>query len=369
MKITDQIGFDSNNNDYLRASALSLMKIIFEYNDVANTNKSLAWEGSVLFPEIEIYRTHIKYQISKKVCEKVLNPGLYEYALIDLNAIKLFKRSASIPIYEQCARFKNIGKTSVIDVDEFKKIVLGSRANEGVYKEYKYFKVKILNQSVDEINKLSDINIDGIIEKKINRSVKSLQFIVSKKADLLLSNKLELIKSIYEEDLKKIGIPDSKIKLILAEYSSEEVEKAIKYTLERMADTNSPPVQKPSAYFIKTLKERYVSDIPVANQTVTKTTIKTESKETKLDEQFKKHLQLKYESAFANETPEEQNTIIATYNMNQPIRNLKINHDKPASEQAKRMFFKWYGVNKFGESTLEEKLAFAQEALENQSRK
>ena len=343
--LSDQTGFDSNNRVYLTNSALNLMKIIFEYNDISNSNKSQLWERSVLFPEIEISRSHIRYQISKKVCEKVLNPGVYEYALIDLNSIKKFRNSASIPIYEQCVRFKSIGKTSVIDLDEFKQIVLGSNALDGIYKEYKYFKLKILNKSVTEINQWSDINIDEVIETKINRCVKTLQFIVSNKNDLAQVDKVEVIKSIYEDDIKKIGLPDSKIKTILSQHCSSDVENAIKYTLARMGDNKTAAIKNPSAYFMKVLKEKYVFvENDVVNFKPTVESVQPSKIDDDLQIEIKRKKNEDYQKAFFLETMIDQNLIISKYNDYQKIKNLKIIKDKKnISEQAMRMFYNWYG--------------------------
>ena len=48
------VGFDSNNREYLKQSAEQLMRIVFEWDVVAPQHKRVLWKASVLFPEVEI---------------------------------------------------------------------------------------------------------------------------------------------------------------------------------------------------------------------------------------------------------------------------------------------------------------------------
>ena len=84
----NDIDFDSKNTRYLADSARQLMSMIFEW-DVYGKGTT-KFKASVLFPEVEITGSEIRYQISSQMRKQVLNPSMF--AIVDLTMIKKLKR-------------------------------------------------------------------------------------------------------------------------------------------------------------------------------------------------------------------------------------------------------------------------------------
>ena len=106
------IGFDSNNRQYLRESAEALMRIVHEWDVLAPTAKRVQWKASVLFPEVEIENTLLRFQVSSQLLAQVRNPAVY--AFIDESISRRFRRGPTFAIYQHCFRFVKVGKTSEV---------------------------------------------------------------------------------------------------------------------------------------------------------------------------------------------------------------------------------------------------------------
>lgn len=85
-------------------------------------------------------------------------------------------------IYTICARWKDKDATPVFKIDELKKMLglIDERGNEQ-YKQIGQFKQFVLNESVKQINKHTDLEISYILHKK-GRSFESVAFQIKKRA-------------------------------------------------------------------------------------------------------------------------------------------------------------------------------------------
>ena len=175
--LAEDVGFDSNNRQYLKESAEALMRIVFEWDVMSPTNKR-PWKASVMFPEVEIHADVIRYQISSQLRELIVKPEIY--AVIDMNVVRRFRRASSLAIWEFCVRFEKIGRTTEVQWEQFRDMILGETAEARTYQEYKYFKAKVLKPAIAEVNSESNLTID-LVEAKIGKRVTSLRFEVHKK--------------------------------------------------------------------------------------------------------------------------------------------------------------------------------------------
>ena len=244
------IGFDSNNRAYLIDSARALMGIIFEWDVIAPEGKRKLWKASVLFPEVEIRPDTIRYQISRPLREQVLTPEMY--AMIDLNVLKRFRRASSLALYEHCLRFEKIHRTTEVEWQLLRDMLMGESADAKSYQEYKVFKDKVLKVAIAEVNALSDIEIE-LIEKKLGRRVQTLAFNVRKEREHV-PEQIDHDENVLDiGEMVKIGILQSEARQLVKKYSHQQIVSAISYTKKRLTDKKSSKIENPAAYLRKSL--------------------------------------------------------------------------------------------------------------------
>lgn len=276
-------------------AARALMAVIFEWDVISpEVKKKQVWKASVLFPEVEIRPDVIRYQISRQVLEQVLSPEMY--ALIDLNILKRFRRASSLALYEHCLRFERIKRTSEVEWNLFRDIILGDGSDATSYKEYKVFKDKVLKQAIAEINALSDISVE-LQETKIGRRVHALW------------------------------------------------------------DQKSAKLENPAAYFRRALSGRWAATeapAPPARANSRKKDAALDIAALYKVEQIKEATRY-----FQELTPEDQKHLVGEYNQMDIAPSLKIKGSKPG-RAAQTEFYGWLAVRTWGEPKPEELLRFAQ---------
>ncbi len=362
--MTEDIGFDSHNREYLRNSALELMRIVFEWDVIAPEKKRVLWKASVLFPEVEIRGDRIRYQISSQLRERVLNPDMY--ALIDLNVVRKFRRASSLAIYEHCIRFVTLGHTAEVEWEKFRDIALGESAESKSYKEYKYFKQKVLKPAIAEINSESDITVE-LREQLNGRRIEKLLFLVEKKsaqveAEPADEKQLELVGEVV-----RIGVPQSEAKKLVKQYPADEMKAALDYTRKRSNDKKAQKLENPAAYFRQALTHKWglVDDIELKGEAKRPRPAVTGAPS--VEEAFALRQMETATGYFKELDVADQDELIHRYNEGQPTPALQIKKSK-STRASQTAFFKWLALDTWGPPTPSELLQFAQELLNAHSR-
>jgi len=357
IQLSEVIGFDSNNRDHLRDSAERLMNIIFEWDVLAPEYKRVQWKASVLFPEIELRRDAIRYQISSQMREKLTNPEIY--AVIDMTIVRRFRRVSALATWEHCVRFEKIGRTNEVQWELFRDMILGESSEKQTYQEYKYFKSKVLNPAIAEINAVSNHTVE-MIESKHGKRVVGLQFLVRKKATPEeVVNDERLIE--LGADLAKLGVPQSETKKLAAHHPLDEIRNALEYTKRRMADRKQATLDNPAAYFRHTLVHRYASGpevIPAAEE-------RSNRKGVDIKEAFAAHLIGEAEQYFGELDVDDQTALVNRYNEQQSVTTLLVK--SRMTKVARIAFLQWLAIDTWGEPTADDLLAFAQSQLNKAS--
>lgn len=352
------VGFDSNNREYLKQSAEQLMRIVFEWDVVAPEHKRVLWKASVLFPEVEIRPDILRYQISRQLRDHVLNPEMY--ALIDMNVVRKFRKAASIPIYEFCVRFEKINITAEVPWQEFRDMVLGESSEaKASYAEYKYFKQKVLNPCITEINTESTVSI-ALLETKIGRRVNTIRFSVERKPEVSTEGEaisdeqhLELV-----GEMVRLGVPQSEAKKLMRNHSAGDVRAAIDFTKKRNAEKRGNKLENPAAYFRQALTAGWAKaqDVDVKHAApAVKDGIDP------LEEEFELQRMADAEGYFKELDPPDQTRLIEAYNAQQETPQLRVS--KKQSRASKTAFLRWVAVETWGVATAEDLLKFAKQKL------
>lgn len=351
------VGFDSNNREYLKQSAEQLMRIVFEWDVIAPQHKRVLWKASVLFPEVEIRPDMLRYQISRQLRDHVLDPEMY--ALIDMNVVRKFRRAASIPIYEFSVRFEKIKITAELPWQEFRDMVLGDNSEAKAYAEYKYFKQKVLNPCIAEINAESNISI-ALLETKIGRRINTIRFSVEKKPDQAVEDAtlsdeqhLELV-----GEMVRLGVPQSEAKKLMRNHKADQVRAAVDFTKKRNVDKKAAKLENPAAYFRQALAQGWglAEDVEVKRAApAIKDGIDP------LEEEFELQRISEAEGYFNELDPSDQTRLIEGYNEQQQTPQLRVT--KKQSRAAKTAFLRWVALTTWGEATAADLLQFAKQKL------
>lgn len=348
--LAQSIGFDSHNRQYLKESAEALMTIVFEWDVIAPSNKRIHWKASVLFPEIEIRSDVVRYQLSSQMRERMINPDIY--ALIDMSVVRRFRRAPSLAIWEFCIRFEKIGRTAEVPWTQFRDMVLGEMADSTTYQEYKYFKSKVLNPAMAEINAESN-HLVSLQEAKVGKRVSSLRFEVAKKQEALPLNPpvaLELLGAMVE-----LGVPQSEARKLMGQHSDEAIRAALAYTHERRHDTRQRKLEHPAAYFRQALLQGYAQARATSGGAEEPCPIMD------LRQAYAQEQLVHAEGYFKELDASDQAQLVERYNTQQPTRQLQVK--KRVTALSRAAFLRWLVQQTWGEPSNEELLAFAQKML------
>jgi hypothetical protein len=356
----NDIDFDSRNTHYLAESARELMSMIFEWDVYGKENTR--FKASVLFPEVEITTSEIRYQISSQMRKQVLNPAMF--AIVDLTMIKKLKRGGSIAIYENCVRFVNTGMTTPVEWGRFRDMILGATAGGSTYDEYKYFKAKVLKLCIAEVNSQTDITIE-LIEHKRGRSVQNIQFKVSRK-EMGEENPVDEDVMQMIGELVNLGVPQSESRRMVRQYSLEDLDSALKYTQKKIIEKSrkGDPITTPGAYYRRALQGKWALTVEDAleKKTVKKQDFSSSSttSESSLEEAFASRRRQEAQLYFQELDLPEQDDFISRYNMSQPVLPLQIKQKKNG-KGAEIVFLNWIASETWGEPSKDDILAFAKE--------
>ncbi len=341
------VGFDSNNRQYLKESAEALMRIVFEW-DVIATSPKRPWKASVMFPEVEIHADVIRYQISSQLRQLIVKPEIY--ALIDMNVVRRFRRASSLAIWEFCVRFEKIGHTAEVPWEDFRDMILGETAEARTYQEYKYFKAKVLKPAIVEINAASNLSIE-LVETKVGKRVAALRFQLVKKetpqgeaADD--GRALEMI-----GELVRLGLMQSEARRLVKAHALDELQAALDYTRRRMADTRAGKLDNPAAYFRHAVQHRYAMPDGVAEARPAPPVPRLDLREAWLAGQHGEA-----ERYFKELDPEDQSALMERYNA-QAVAALRLK--KKPTKAAETAFRRWLVMDTWGEPSAQDLLEFA----------
>lgn len=359
--MSNAIGFDSNNRAHLVDSARALMSIAFEWDVISSdSKKEQIWKASVLFPEVEIRPETIRYQISRHVVEQVLTPEMY--ALIDLNVLKRFRRASSLGIYEHCVRFERIKRTSEVEWNLFRDILMGEGSDAKSYKEYKVFKDKVLKPAIAEVNSVSDIRIE-LKEIKIGRRVHAVSFNIERvKPDLVDLVDDEISLQLVGEMIS-LGISQAEANKLSRKFKKEEISAALKYTKKRLSDKKAAKLENPAAYFRRALSDSWAASDAVVTDKVSVQS-KAQGSSPDIASMYEVERIKEASKYFDEQNPEGRQSLIDEYNCSDIAPSLKIKRSKPGKAVQSR-FFSWLAMKIWGHPTPEDLLKFAQKIFDN----
>lgn len=163
--LAEAAGFDSNDHQLLRDALEALVDVKIRWN-VLDEQGDEEWGVSSFLAQAVTRNGRCRYAYPPDLRRKLFNPSVY--ARINLAVQERFAGAYSLALYENCVRYRRVGTTGWIGVDQWRDL-LG--VGEGQYAAFKYFKRDVILPSVKEVNGESDIRVTPEYRRERRRIV------------------------------------------------------------------------------------------------------------------------------------------------------------------------------------------------------
>ena len=252
--LTKLIGYDSHDHKKIKQSLMDLLATVIEWNivDGDKIDKNGTWNASSIIADASITGSTCSYSYSNKMRKLLYHPSMY--GRLNMQVQAKFQSSYGLALYENCNRYQDIGQTPWFDLDKFRKLM---GVDDAKYKIFRDFKVRVLDKSVEEVNKFSPLVVEPKL-KKINRRVVAVQFLIKRPKDIAIettSNKLaekqlpDVLKDYY-------GFSAKQISDILKQYDEQYITEKIKL-VESSSSFIAGKIKNLGKYLLSAINDDY----------------------------------------------------------------------------------------------------------------
>jgi len=292
------LGWDESNNiERLQDILRKLASTVVEFNIMEDGKE--AWRVMSMLSYGEVKDGICSYRYDEYLAERLYDPEIY--ATINIGIQRRFDGSYALTLYENCLRYKLVGSTGWWELDRFKKIIGASAA---VYDEFKYLKRDVIMKPIEEINRISDIQLVPEFQKQ-GRKVTAVRFLITE------NPQQTLLKPIIQDDHEAIreteifkrllehGIGE-RLAILWILQDEDRAQKVVEYVEAR---ARKKQVKGTTAGYIRTLYESdaVVGKTPFEEKKEQEDQGKIEEKQRKLQEKRCSELEAKYIREHINE--------------------------------------------------------------------
>lgn len=337
------IGYkDSSNRRYVMGELLSLMKEHVVWDATTNPlDRKIS--ASTLLADVThlVDQKAFEFSFSPKLREALLDPKIWQR--IDLLISQRFRSMGSGPLYEWCKRYERIGMTSRWSWEDFRHAVVGIIESDSIYSQYKFFKSKILNRAIAEVNELTDIEVT-LIPHKAGRVVEQIQFKVTRKqgnlsvdVDSQVLIEPSSTTSLLEEVLQ-LGVAPNKAAQVMNDFTDEQVRAALHHTVLRDAAKDKEPLKNRASFFVSSIENGYARPTGGPGKADAGASARRSAlSDAELREAFMCSRDGKAEIAFLEMPLDEQAEMLQRYNAG--VRNDKLAYDPARSTKLGKTAF------------------------------
>lgn len=258
------IGYDSNDYKTVKAALMKLLSTVLEWNlvDRDADDGSEIWNASSIIADASIKGAVCTYSYSKRMKELLYMPEMY--GRINMSVQAKFQSSYGLALYENCIRYKNLNFTPWMEWSLFRKLM---GVDEKKYIIFRDFKKRVLDKATQEVNQLSDIDVEPELVKESGKVV-SIRFKLKKKKSqeglLLPENTQDCVSQVVNELKTGFAISVEGAKAIIMQYGLERVNEKIKYIKSKSSFKNKN-VKNFHGYLIDALQYDFG---PIAKQEI-----------------------------------------------------------------------------------------------------
>ena len=260
---TNQINFK-----HIRKSLYSLLNFKIEWDIFDEETGEETMGGSTLLASYEFKKGICEFAFAPHMRRRLLADTLY--TKINLRLQNLFSGKYSLRMYELAKEFyrekEGLGETRFIPIDKFRKY-LGIQ--DGKINMFKVFKRDILTPSVEEINRISDVYVEVLLEKQ-GTKITGIKLKIKKNPNqnkeqpasvdqnlLLRSNTKQ--ESNLSTPILSLGIKQTQLDNWLAKYDLDYIQAKLDLTI---AQIKAGKIKNtPSGFLVRAIEEDYGSKV------------------------------------------------------------------------------------------------------------
>lgn len=304
--LTKLIDYDSNDHKKIKQALIDLLSTVVEWNiiDGDKIDKEGIWNASSIIADASIQGSTCTYSYSNKMRKLLYHPSVY--GRLNMNIQAKFQSSYGLALYENCNRYQDIGQTPCFELSKFRKL-MGVEDNK--YKIFRDFKVRVLDKSVEEVNKYSSLMVEAKLKKQ-NRQVVGIQFLIKKRlSDEGILNSLNGVETNIQNVLKEnYGFSQKQIAEVISTYSEEYIKEKIKI-IENSPSYRNGKIKNLGKYLLCALSDNYQ---PVINKAVPKINQDSQSIK-KYTQEYKKYVHSSVLNYFYSTTEETKGELLNNF--------------------------------------------------------
>lgn len=257
--ITAGIEFNSNNTELIKQYFRQMATTGVEWQ-APTTGEGARWSISALIAHADLFQSGneliLEWSYAPNIKQELLDPQ--RFARMSLQVLAALNTMPSLVLYEICCRYADnpSGLTARQPWAWWRPVLTGAPDSPtSAYQEYKIFNRDVVKKAVKKVNEETDLEIE-LIEHKVGRSVKDLQFKVRRKALQIAAPD----RPIEPVDLKtigamiKAGIAQERAEKLLLKFGAHAIEHALTVMKERQNRPNMAPVRSTEKYLTTLLQ-------------------------------------------------------------------------------------------------------------------
>ena len=253
-QLTKLIGYDSHDHKKIKQSLMDLLATVIEWNivDGDKIDKNDTWNASSIIADASITGSTCSYSYSNKMRKLLYHPSVY--GRLNMHIQAKFQSSYGLALYENCNRYQDIGQTPWFELEKFRKLM---GVEESKYKIFRDFKVRVLDKSVEEVNKFSSLTVEPKL-KKINRKVVAVQFLInrSRHIDIARTGNKIAEKGLPEVLKECYGLSKKQISEVFEQFNENYITEKIKL-VESSSSFIAGKIKNLGKYLLSALNDDY----------------------------------------------------------------------------------------------------------------
>ena len=254
-RIIRGVDFDSNDQALIKKHLRAMVSTTVEWQS-PTTGEGSSWNVSGLLAHAKLSKLRgqvwVEWSYAVNLKQELLEPTVF--ARLSLEIISQLRSHAGIALYEICARYKDIGRTSRQAWGWWRPVLSGRPETDKTARlEYRIFKRDTLKPAIAEVNAVTDLEIE-LVEHKAGRFIAELQFLIRRKpqANLPLRTPREPVDLSLVARAQALGVDDSRAEELAETYGDAALCGGLDALQRRLANAFPEPLRDPYRY-LKTL--------------------------------------------------------------------------------------------------------------------
>lgn len=183
--LSTMLGWDeSNNTTRLKAALEALASTPVTFNEMKDGKESWKVMSMISFGQIE--NGICSYRYDEYLAERLYDPEIY--ATINLKIQRDIGSGYALSLHENCLRYKTVKSTGWWEIEKFRRLI---GAENPHYDDFRRLNAKVIKPSVNEINKVTEIQICPEFKKE-GRKVAFVRFLIKENPQQTLLNSEDL---------------------------------------------------------------------------------------------------------------------------------------------------------------------------------